>query len=125
MRYTPSPLRVKGHRVDVDLAPRTIAQDEVRVRLAPVELEAVAGERLAHRRDVDHAHDEVQIRVGTRLLAEHRIDRPAAVEPGFDPGAIEALEDHRDIVSGHHRDRVVWYGAGLVTPARGARPRRA
>ncbi len=95
------------------------------MRLATVELEAVAGERLAHRRDVAHAHDEVEILVGTRLLAQQRVDRPAAIEPRVDPGAVEALEDRRDIVSGHHRDRVVWYGARLVRPARGAHPRGA
>ena len=59
--------------------------------------------------------------MGTRLLAQQRVDGPAAVEPGVDPGAVEALEDRRDIVAGHHRDRVVWYGARL----RPAGPRRA
>ena len=119
------PLRVKDHRVDVDLVPRAVAQDEVRVGLATVELVAVAGERLTHRRNVAHADDEVEILVGARLLAEQRVDRPAAVEPRVDPGAVKALEDRRDIVAGHHRDRVVWYGARHVRPARGAHPRRA
>ena len=126
----PVPPRVEGHRVDVDLAPRAVAQDEVRVRLAAVEHEPVDGQGLAHRRDIGHAHDEVEILVGPRLFAEHRIDRPAAIEPGLDPRAIEALEDHRDVVSGHHRDRLTSYGArltrpGLATPAHGAYPRGA
>ena len=95
------------------------------MRLATVELEAVAGERVTHRRDVTYADDEVEILVGARLLAQQRVDRPAAIEPRVDPGAIKALEDRRDIVAGHHRDRVVWYGAGHLRPARGVHPRRA
>jgi hypothetical protein len=68
----------------VDFAPAGVAQDEVRGGVAANELESVAGERVAHRRDVVQLDDEVEVRVVARHLAKHRIDRPAAIERGRD-----------------------------------------
>src|ERR1700682_4278880 len=64
-----------------------------------------------HRRGVDRAvcsgDRDVEIVVLTRLMAEQRINAPAAVEPHVDPVLFEPVEELDDIRGVHHRHRPI------------------
>jgi hypothetical protein len=67
------------------------------VRLDVVELR----EDLAEPLDRLGRNREVEVVVRTGLVAEQRIDTPTAVDPPFDPGRVEAVEELQDVARGH------------------------
>ncbi len=71
---------------------------------AGVELHAVSGLRECGdcALDIFGAYDEVEVVVVAGLLFEKGVDGPAAVEPDFDAGLAEGVEDLEDVVVGHH-----------------------
>ncbi len=107
------PLATTDHLIDavaVGIERRGVHVDLMTFRID--ELEAVrqpasglnvpaCAERLLDLRGVLEPRDEVEIVVRPRLLAEERVDRPAAVQPELDPQSFEIGEKIQDAVRVH------------------------
>jgi hypothetical protein len=95
---------VEDDRVHVDPAVAVVAQHEAGRRPAPRQPEPPRGEHLPQARDVVQRDQQVQVVVRAGLLAEQRVDAPAAVdEPHGDAVLLERPDHGHDVRGGHHR----------------------
>ena len=95
--------RIESVRVDVYLVARVIAEDEVTFPTVVARQVFVAArfEQGADLGNVFVLDGDVEVRVGTRLVAEQRVHAPAAVYDDLDVVLIEEAEEHEDFVRGH------------------------
>jgi hypothetical protein len=80
MRRWPVAVVVKPDRMNVHLASTIVPQDETPFR-STVQFEPVSGQQIPHTRGVVGEHNQVQVSVGARLLAEQSINTPTTVDP--------------------------------------------
>ena len=121
------PLATTDHLIDavaVGIERRGVHVDLMTFRID--ELEAVrqpasglnvpaCAERLLDLRGVLEPRDEVEVVVRPRLLAEERVDRPAAVQPELDPRSFEVGEKIQDAAPRPSRPEVP--SRGLLEPS--------
>jgi hypothetical protein len=81
-------------------------------------------ERLLDLRGVLEPRDEVEVVVRPRLLAEERVDRPAAVQPELDPESFEIGEKIQDAGRAHLGPRFPPAAGSSHQPARREKAKR-
>jgi len=80
----PVPVIVESDRVDVDLPPLLVAEDEIGVELATDVAEAMLCEGVEQAWDVGDADDQVEVLVWSCLALQQGVEVPAAFDPGLD-----------------------------------------
>jgi hypothetical protein len=68
-----------------------------------IRLEPHAGQRCFGCRAVVTGDDQVQVLVGPAVVAEQRVNTPAAIQPDHQPGLIELVENHEHVAGVQHR----------------------
>ena len=90
--------------MDVDLPTDRIEQHDARRQLALRHFVALLAKRLDEQRHIGSGHDEIQVVVLSRLLAEQRVHAPATVEPDLDPRRHG--EEPDDVFGAHGQARL-------------------
>ena len=97
---------VELDRVDVDLSPVLVREDEVRCGAPGFDLEADGEQCLLQFGHIRCVQNDVEVSMLTRLLAEKSIDAPPPVEPNLNRRIVEYREDFDNRVSIHRSGHV-------------------
>src|SRR2546425_5603622 len=89
------PLGIKGIRVNIDLMALVVPQHEVPVLGIVTEHLSItsSSQQLPQFRNILVLDCDVEVAVGSCLLAQQRIDPPATVEPHLDTVTFEQIDD--------------------------------
>src|SRR5437763_16010514 len=97
----PVAVLVESDRMHVDLATDVVHELEAHRRAATGEAVAERFQRRDQFRRLVERGYEIEIVVRARLLAEERVDAPAAVEPSREAGGGDRIEQPSDLFRGH------------------------